>query len=203
MTHDLLIRQVERLSGLVEMGPERIGKVEDQLRLQVINSTININKRLVNLYELIENDLLGSLQFSVGYIAPYGVSHLALMHLTGHKPHAVFECEGYGHCLIKLYSLQAFVLLSSNTQRGQSADASTEHVSPATHTTAHAMLLHAEGALHTELMMVLLHHFHVYIPAGEEYSAAGQGHTNAQHSCTACIQGAGRGLGGPHRPSVL
>ncbi|CAL8462233.1 g1764 [Coccomyxa elongata] len=64
--------EVERLSGLVEMGPERIGKVEDQLRLQVINSTININKRLVNLYELIENDLLGSLQFSVGYIAPYG-----------------------------------------------------------------------------------------------------------------------------------
>lgn len=71
--------QVERLSGLVQMGPERIEKVEDQLRLQVINSTININKRLVNLYELIENDLLGSLQFSVGYIAPYGVSHI---HLT-------------------------------------------------------------------------------------------------------------------------
>ncbi len=70
--------QVERLSGLVQMGPERIEKVEDQLRLQVINSTININKRLVNLYELIENDLLGSLQFSVGYIAPYGVSNIAI-----------------------------------------------------------------------------------------------------------------------------
>jgi hypothetical protein len=70
----VLPSQVERLSGLVEMGPERIEKVEDQLRLQVINSTINIDKRLVNLYQLIENDLLGSLQFSVSYIAPYGVS---------------------------------------------------------------------------------------------------------------------------------
>lgn len=62
------------------MGPERIEKVEEQLRLQVINSTINIDKRLVNLYQLIENDLLGSLQFSTGYIAPYGVSSSPLSH---------------------------------------------------------------------------------------------------------------------------
>lgn len=55
------------------MGPERIERVEEQMRLQVINSTINIDKRLTNLYQLIEDDLLGSLQFSTNYIAPYGV----------------------------------------------------------------------------------------------------------------------------------
>jgi hypothetical protein len=66
--------QVERLSAMLELTPELMEKVEEKMRLQVINSTVNIDKRLIKLYELIENDLLGRLQFSVSYIAPYGVS---------------------------------------------------------------------------------------------------------------------------------
>ena len=58
---------------MVETSPEKMGTVERTVRLDVINSTVNIDKRLVKLYDLIENDLLGCLQYSVNYIAPYKV----------------------------------------------------------------------------------------------------------------------------------
>ncbi|KAK9817712.1 hypothetical protein WJX72_001099 [[Myrmecia] bisecta] len=60
--------EVERLSGLIETP---IDKMNGDMRLRVINSTVNIDKRIVKMYELVENDLLGKLQFSVNYIAPY------------------------------------------------------------------------------------------------------------------------------------
>lgn len=62
--------QVERLSGMIETPPERM---DDKLRLSAINSTVNIDARLTKLYEVIENDLLGKLQFSANYISPYKV----------------------------------------------------------------------------------------------------------------------------------
>lgn len=63
-----LEQQVERLSMLIETPPNQMG---DQVRLHVINSAVNIDQRLLKLYEVIENDLLGRLQFSANYIAPY------------------------------------------------------------------------------------------------------------------------------------
>ena len=63
--------QVERLSMMTEMTPDRILAAETALRLDVINSTVNIDTRLVKLYELVENDLLGALTLSSHYIAPY------------------------------------------------------------------------------------------------------------------------------------
>ena len=56
---------------MTEMTPERIMAAENSLRLDVINSTVNIDMRLVRLYELVENDLLGALTLGSHYIAPY------------------------------------------------------------------------------------------------------------------------------------
>ena len=56
---------------MTEMTPDRILAAETALRLDVINSTVNIDTRLVKLYELVENDLLGALTLSSHYIAPY------------------------------------------------------------------------------------------------------------------------------------
>ena len=44
----------------------------------MINSTVNVDKRLGLLYDLIENDLLGRLQASPSYIAPYKVGRACL-----------------------------------------------------------------------------------------------------------------------------
>ena len=43
------------------------------MRQDIINSSVNIDKRLTKLYDLLENDLLGSLQIGIHYIAPYKV----------------------------------------------------------------------------------------------------------------------------------
>jgi hypothetical protein len=56
---------------MTEMTPDRILAAETALRLDVINSTVNIDTRLVKLYELVENDLLGALALSSHYISPY------------------------------------------------------------------------------------------------------------------------------------
>ena len=48
-------------------------EVEESLRLEIINHTVNLDKRLRKLYELIESDLLGSLVVSPNDIAPYRV----------------------------------------------------------------------------------------------------------------------------------
>ena len=66
-------RQVERLSMMTELTPDRIMEAEQSLRLDVINSTVNIDMRLARLYDLLENDLLGALTLGSHYIAPYKV----------------------------------------------------------------------------------------------------------------------------------
>ena len=65
--------QVERLSMMTELTPDRIMEAEQSLRLDVINSTVNIDMRLARLYDLLENDLLGALTLVSHYIAPYKV----------------------------------------------------------------------------------------------------------------------------------
>jgi enamine deaminase RidA (YjgF/YER057c/UK114 family) len=65
--------QVERLSGLLGTEPQKMEEAEEQIRSQVINSTVNVDKRLQKLYELIENDLLGRISHQMVYIAPYKV----------------------------------------------------------------------------------------------------------------------------------
>lgn len=64
---------MERLSGMCELSPERLARMEERVRLQAINSSVNIGSRLRKLYELIENDLLGRLQLSSNNISPYKV----------------------------------------------------------------------------------------------------------------------------------
>jgi len=62
---------VEHMSGLLELPPQTMHELGDKLRLEVINNTVNLDKRLAKLYELIENDLLGSLKFTPANIASY------------------------------------------------------------------------------------------------------------------------------------
>ena len=50
--------------------------MEDSKRFEVINSTANVDKRLVKLFELIENDLLAKIVHSSQNIAPYKVNQL-------------------------------------------------------------------------------------------------------------------------------
>ena len=58
---------------MTELTPDRIMEAEQSLRLDVINSTVNIDMRLARLYDLLENDLLGALTLGSHYIAPYKV----------------------------------------------------------------------------------------------------------------------------------
>lgn len=60
--------QVERLSKLIETP---VHDMDDKIRFEVINSTANVDKRLVKLFELIENDLLAKIVHSSQSIAPY------------------------------------------------------------------------------------------------------------------------------------
>ena len=69
-------RQVERLSGLIQTPMKTLcedGATAEAVRQDIINSSVNIDKRLTKLYDLIENDILGSLQYGCNYIAPYKV----------------------------------------------------------------------------------------------------------------------------------
>ena len=52
----------------------------EEVRLSAINMTANIDRRLVKLFELVE-DLLGRLQCSATYISPYLVTHTSLQHI--------------------------------------------------------------------------------------------------------------------------
>ena len=52
--------QVERLSGMCELSPERLARMEERVRLQAINSSVNIGSRLRKLYELIEKRPAGA-----------------------------------------------------------------------------------------------------------------------------------------------
>jgi Ariadne domain len=49
------------------------GNASGSLRLDIINSTVNIDARLVKLYELLENDVLASLSGAAANCAPYKV----------------------------------------------------------------------------------------------------------------------------------
>ena len=59
---------MERLSRLIDTP---VKEMEDHKRFEVINSTANVDKRLVKLFELIENDLLAKIVHSSQSIAPY------------------------------------------------------------------------------------------------------------------------------------
>lgn len=63
--------QVERLSKLIETP---VSNMVDTKRFEVINSTANVDKRLVKLFELIENDFLAKIMHSTQSIAPYKAS---------------------------------------------------------------------------------------------------------------------------------
>ena len=71
--------QVEQLSRTIQMSPSQLvvmksnERAHEETRLGAINTTVNIDRRLVKLFELVENDLLGRLQCSANYIAPYPV----------------------------------------------------------------------------------------------------------------------------------
>ena len=66
--------QVERLSKLIESP---VSNMVDSKRFEVINSTANVDKRLVKLFELIENDFLAKIVHSTQSIAPYKVVRLS------------------------------------------------------------------------------------------------------------------------------
>ncbi|WIA17066.1 hypothetical protein OEZ85_013967 [Tetradesmus obliquus] len=68
-SQEMLAGEVERLSGLVERAKELT--LDPQLRLDAINSSVNINSRIVKFFELVENDLYGKLQSSSAQIAVY------------------------------------------------------------------------------------------------------------------------------------
>ena len=53
--------QIENITALIEQPSEEMEKVRDTLRMDVINNTINLDKRIFKLYDLIENELLGPL----------------------------------------------------------------------------------------------------------------------------------------------
>lgn len=69
-SHACHVNQVERLSGLIARPTE---DMDQDLRLTIINSSNNVEQRTLHLYTIIENDLLGQLQCSNNYIAPYKV----------------------------------------------------------------------------------------------------------------------------------
>ena len=69
--------QIENITALIEQPSEEMEKVRDTLRMDVINNTINLDKRIFKLYDLIENELLGGLVCSSNYISSYKVGFCA------------------------------------------------------------------------------------------------------------------------------
>lgn len=68
----MLESEVEKLAGQVQTPADQLmSDKQEGLRLEVINCAVGIDKRFVKMYDLIENDLLGQLQFSASYVAPY------------------------------------------------------------------------------------------------------------------------------------
>ena len=71
---------MEQLSSTIQMTPAQLlllksnARAAEDMRLAAINMTVNIDRRLSKLFDLIENDLLGRLQCSANYISPYPVS---------------------------------------------------------------------------------------------------------------------------------
>ena len=67
--------QVERLSGLIEAPIQEI--LAQNMRLSAIDSTASIDARLRNLYQYIENDILGNIHSKMLDISPYKVNRSA------------------------------------------------------------------------------------------------------------------------------
>jgi len=67
---EMLATEVERLSGLIDKARETLS-MDPQLRLDVINSSVNVRMRIVKFFEMLENDLYGKLQGSNAQIAMY------------------------------------------------------------------------------------------------------------------------------------
>lgn len=67
--------EVERLSGLVSACSDALeeadGVVEPQARMRNINCTVALQKRIVSLFSLIENDLYGALSTCSATIATF------------------------------------------------------------------------------------------------------------------------------------
>mmetsp|Transcript_12045 Transcript_12045/g.25884 ORF Transcript_12045/g.25884 Transcript_12045/m.25884 type:complete len:537 (+) Transcript_12045:152-1762(+) len=66
----MLEGEVERLSRLVECCSDSL-TIEPRERVAVINSTVNIQTRIIKLYDLIENELYGKLQTTSAQMAVY------------------------------------------------------------------------------------------------------------------------------------
>ena len=96
--------QVERLSKLIETP---VREMVDSKRFEVINSTANVDKRLVKLFELIENDFLAKIMHSTQSIAPYKASVLpmccAAASAMGHACPAVLAFET---CCLQVWALK-------------------------------------------------------------------------------------------------
>ena len=72
--------QIENITALIEQPSQEMEKVKITLRMDVINNTTNLDKRIFKLYDLIENELLGLLVCSSNYISSYKVrSHCKLI----------------------------------------------------------------------------------------------------------------------------
>lgn len=77
--------QVEHVSKLLRDMGNNLDEINPGIRLEVINMTKNLDKRLENLYHLIENDILSKLMFSPNDISFYKVCFLAMVSLLSFK----------------------------------------------------------------------------------------------------------------------
>ena len=93
--------QVERLSKLIETP---VHDMDNKIRFEVINSTANVDKRLVKLFELIENDLLAKIVHSSQSIAPYKAS----------SPHFFSCCYITHSCVLHLSALCCITFVHLN-----------------------------------------------------------------------------------------
>lgn len=98
----MMLLQVERLSKLIETPVYEMG---DKIRFEVINSTANVDKRLVKLFELVENDLLAKIVHSTQSIAPYKVSQAA----------SFAAMSLFSECICSRLSAECPTLLHSST----------------------------------------------------------------------------------------
>ena len=72
------------------------GNASGSLRLDIINSTVNIDARLVKLYELLENDVLASLSGAAANCAPYKVwGDVGALLASYDQQSAAAAAEGY------------------------------------------------------------------------------------------------------------
>lgn len=96
-----LLLQVESINALLELPSDRMAEIKDTLRMDVINHTINLDKRLSKLYDLIENELLGPLVCSSNYISSYKVCPLAWNGCL-HKTATISACLPIVLCVQKV-----------------------------------------------------------------------------------------------------